>query len=198
MKNVITEISDAVKGLWSLVVGLRVTGENFVKPQVTVHYPRASVSNIDTFRGHIDLVGSPKEPAKPKCIACMMCESLCPSGCIKITVKTVEIVPPVDKKLEETARKTSDGGAAVPAKRMAPPKNKKKKVVTGFDLQYDLCSLCGLCVQNCPVDSLEFSRDVYAIADSRQGCSYDLMARLSDKAGESGNPGPKDPGEEAA
>ena len=70
------EFGDALKGVWSLLVGLRVTGSEFAKKQVTVHYPRQVVDNISTFRGHIELVGKPKDPAVPKCISCMMCQSV--------------------------------------------------------------------------------------------------------------------------
>ena len=36
------EFGDALKGVWSLLVGLRVTGAEFAKKQVTVHYTPAS------------------------------------------------------------------------------------------------------------------------------------------------------------
>ena len=75
---------DDVAGLWSLIVGLKVTGTYFFRPQVTVHYPRQVVENLATFRGPIELVENPDDPGRPRCIACMTCASICPHGCITV------------------------------------------------------------------------------------------------------------------
>lgn len=163
------EFGDALKGVWSLLVGLRVTGAEFAKKQVTVHYPRQVVDNITTFRGHIELVGKPKDPAVPKCISCMMCQSVCPSGCI-IVKKSPKIKP-----TEEELRAAEEAGK--PA-----PKPKAVKTPKGLLLDYNLCSLCGLCVQNCPVGSLRFSTDVYLAGFERKDFEYDLVKRLKEQA----------------
>ena len=44
-----------LKSLWSLVVGLKITGVELWKPWLTVHYPRQEVDNVASFRGHIEL-----------------------------------------------------------------------------------------------------------------------------------------------
>jgi len=146
-----------------------VTGKNFMLPQITVHYPRQVVTNLDTFRGHIDLVVKDDDPFKPKCILCGQCENNCPSGCITIESVTREIPA---APAPETAPPGPEGEAK-PA-----PKPKKVKELTRFLLDYNLCSLCGLCVQNCPVDSLRFSRDVYLAGYSRGEFEFDLMETL--------------------
>jgi len=184
--SVLTEFKEALKGLKSLFVGLRITGREFVKPQVTVHYPRKVVDNIVTFRGHIELVGG-KDPAVPKCITCMMCQSVCPSSCIKI----VKHPPP---KKEAPAEKPSEALASglEPKTKPAPPsKEKPVKTPKAFFLDYNYCSLCGLCVQSCPVDSLRFSTDVYLAGPSRKTFVYDLMARLKAQAEAEPKPEPK-------
>ncbi len=158
------EFQSALKGLWSLAVGLKVTGREFARPQLTVHYPRKVVDNIVTYRGHIELVGKPKEPAVPKCITCMMCATVCPSGCISIKKFPPPKVAPAAEGEE------------------AKPKAKPVKTPKAFNLNYNTCSLCGLCVQNCPVDSLRFSTDVYLAGVSRADFEYDLMARLAAQA----------------
>ena len=161
-----SEIKKALSALYSMLVGLKVTGLNFCLPQVTVHYPRQVVKNISTFRGHIDLIASPKDPSQAKCILCGQCESNCPSGCIGIESQTIEVPAPAPSDPE------------------APPaKPKKVKQMLAFHLDYNLCSLCGLCVQNCPVDSLEFSQDVYIAGYSRSDFEYELLARLRKKSG---------------
>lgn len=66
---------EKMKGLWSLLVGLGITGKYFCSPVLTTFYPRQTVAPEAeaSFRGPIELVGLPKDPATPKCISCMMC-----------------------------------------------------------------------------------------------------------------------------
>ena len=40
-----------VKGLWSLILGLYVTGKNFIRTPVTRHYPWDKVKTSSRFRG---------------------------------------------------------------------------------------------------------------------------------------------------
>lgn len=154
---------EALIGVWSLLVGLYVTGSNFIKPIITMRYPWKVVDkdNISTFRGHIELVGKPKEPEVPKCIVCMMCVKACPSGCISVKLKK----EPKPAEGEEGDKKKK------------APKTPEK-----FVLNFNLCSLCGLCVQNCPVKSLEHSNNVYLADFSRKAFEYDLLARLTEQA----------------
>ena len=156
--------------LFSLIVGLWVTGYNFLRPLKTVYYPRQTVSPeaLLPYRGHIQLVGKPKNPAEPKCVACMMCAKVCPSGCIKVT-----------------KAKAAEGDDKAP------------KLPGTFTLNYNLCSLCGLCVQNCPAKSLEHSNDVYLAGFSRKDFEYDLMQRLKDQAAKKAS-APATGGEEKA
>jgi NADH-quinone oxidoreductase subunit I len=69
---------------------------------------------------------------------------------------------------------------AEPAK-AAPPK-KKKKTPGKVLLNYNLCSLCGLCVQSCPVNSLRHSNNVYlASLDKDDYSAMDLLQRLKEQ-----------------
>jgi len=70
-------------GVWSLLVGMRLTLHYAFAPTVTVHYPFETLPISPNFRGHIDLVINPKT-GKDKCITCMMCARACPSGCIEL------------------------------------------------------------------------------------------------------------------
>ena len=55
----------------------------------------------------------------------------------------------------------------------------KKKSVTEFKLDFTKCSLCGSCVEVCPVDALEFSKD-YNLASTSKEAFYqiDLVKRV--------------------
>ncbi len=74
---------EIVGGLYSLLVGMRITIGQFFKPTVTVHYPHEALKMPPRFRGHIELVLDP-ETGKPKCFACKVCEKTCPSDCITV------------------------------------------------------------------------------------------------------------------
>lgn len=164
--------------LWSLIVGLEITGKYFCKRHVTVHYPRKQVDPAvtATYRGPIELVGKPKEPSKPKCIACMMCVSACPSGCITV----VKAKPPKLSPEEEQAIKDAEARGEKPKKPAAPKEPSKWK----YD--FSLCSLCGTCVETCPVDSIKFSNELYVVGTSRKDFDFDLLARLKGQAEKQG------------
>ncbi|WP_045215964.1 4Fe-4S binding protein [Desulfonatronovibrio magnus] len=169
----IKELREAVTGVWSMLVGLKITGKNFFQPQVTVHYPRQTVESLEGYRGHIDLVAKEEDPYESKCIACGTCYQLCPSSCIDLRArqqgaKAQEILPPhpdmVNMPIELKKK------VAHPEEMVREPEY--------FYLDYNYCSLCGLCVQNCPSGALKFSSDVYLAGYSRQEFEYDLLARL--------------------
>lgn len=161
-----------MSGLCSLIVGLRITGHNFFRPQLTVHYPREEVTNLDGFNGHVELVPSPKDPMLPKCIACGTCARNCPSQCISLDFEKIE---PAEREGEDP----QSGGK----------KKKSRKKVTRFTLDFNYCSLCGLCVRTCPVDSLRFSRDVYLAGFDPREFRLDLLERMRGQADSKGDKG---------
>lgn len=70
-------------GFRSLLTGMRITLEQFFKPEVTVHYPHQSLKMSKRYRGHVILVRDP-ETGKSLCVACKSCEKACPSDCIVV------------------------------------------------------------------------------------------------------------------
>jgi NADH-quinone oxidoreductase subunit I len=156
-------IARRLSELWSLVRGLDITGRMLFKPGVTVHYPRQEVPNIESFRGPIALMPRDDDPEKPRCIACMMCVSTCPSRCITV----VKMKPP------EADGEKSDPGARKP---VAP------KEPETYRYDYSLCSLCGLCAEVCPVDSIRFSAEAYLVTRDRRTLTMDLLAKLKASA----------------
>ncbi len=59
------------------------------------------------------------------------------------------------------------------------PEGAKKKIADRFELDFTKCSLCGLCVEICPVGALDFSRD-YALASYSRNdfTTMDLLQEL--------------------
>ena len=158
-----------------MLVGLRVTGTNFLLPQETIHYPRQEVDTLDSFRGHIELVGSDADPSMPRCVGCGLCMELCPSRCIRLTAQD----PPAQTGVCYPSQAGSEMLMPTP-KFKAPPPGREPVVrpLLSYILIYHTCSLCGLCVQNCPAGSIRFSGNVYLSGLARENFEIDLMARL--------------------
>lgn len=114
------------KGLKSLLVGMKVTGTEFVTKKVTEQYPenRATLKIADRFRGQLKLV---YENGEHKCIACGICQMNCPNGTIQVIADKVT---------------TEDG--------------KTKRVLNKYMYDLGSCTFCQLCVVTCPHHALEF------------------------------------------
>lgn len=177
--NAICKVKEVVTGMWSLVVGLKVTGKNFAMPQITVHYPRQTEGlDWEGFRGHPVLVPKPKDPTKPKCIACMLCVTSCPSGCIKVIKAKA---PKVEEKPQPEA---PEGMAGEVEKKTPPPKAKAPKEPSKWVVNYTTCSQCGTCAEVCPVKSIAYSTEVNQASYSRKDFeAIDCLALLREKAG---------------
>ncbi len=51
----------------------------------------------------------------------------------------------------------------------------KKKTCTEYILDFTTCSQCGICVEVCPVDALDFSGDYNLAVYTRAECEFDLV-----------------------
>lgn len=76
--------SEIITGGWSLLVGLGVTFRALIKPVVTVQYPRQKIDVTPNIRGHIELIKNNELECLHDCMACGMCERVCPCGCITL------------------------------------------------------------------------------------------------------------------
>jgi len=68
--------------LIELVRGLFVTGRHLFKPKITVQYPDERAPMSPRFRGLHALRRYPN--GEERCIACKLCEAVCPAGAITI------------------------------------------------------------------------------------------------------------------
>lgn len=167
-----------VSQLWSLVVGLGITGKYFLSKDVTVYYPRQTVAAPDalSYRGHIELVGLDDNPATPRCVSCLLCVQACPSGCISVTKSKAP------EPTEEQRRAMEEAKAR--GEKPKPPAAPKYPAKWLYD--YTLCSLCGMCVETCPADSIRFSHNIYLAGISADDFRFNLLARLQRQARERG------------
>jgi len=68
--------------LWELVQGMRLTGRNFFSRKTTVQYPEERTPKSPRFRGLHALRRYPN--GEERCIACKLCEAVCPAAAITI------------------------------------------------------------------------------------------------------------------
>ena len=68
--------------LWELLKGLRVTLQNFFVKKVTIQYPEEKTPQSPRFRGLHALRRYPN--GEERCIACKLCEAVCPALAITI------------------------------------------------------------------------------------------------------------------
>lgn len=74
--------------LWELFKGLRVTGRYFFKKKITVQYPEEKTPTSPRFRGLPMLRRYPN--GEERCIACKLCEAVCPALAITIEAEPRE------------------------------------------------------------------------------------------------------------
>ncbi len=72
-------LSELVRGLW-------VTGRNFFRRKVTLNYPEEKAPQSPRFRGLHALRRYPN--GQERCIACKLCEAVCPALAITIESET--------------------------------------------------------------------------------------------------------------
>lgn len=68
--------------LWELLKGLRLTGKYFFARKITVQYPEEETPRSVRFRGLHALRRYPN--GEERCIACKLCEAVCPALAITI------------------------------------------------------------------------------------------------------------------
>ena len=72
--------------LFELLKGMRLTGKRFFSPKITVQYPEEKTPQSNRFRGLHALRRYPN--GEERCIACKLCEAVCPA--LAITIEAEE------------------------------------------------------------------------------------------------------------
>lgn len=66
--------------------GLKLTLRQFFAKPVTMQYPEEKWDFPERFRGRLELLND--AAGKPLCVACGLCEKICPCSCITVTPAT--------------------------------------------------------------------------------------------------------------
>lgn len=74
--------------LWEILVGLALTGKQMFKPAVTIQFPEEKTPLSPRFRGLHALRRYPN--GEERCIACKLCEAVCPALAITIEAEPRE------------------------------------------------------------------------------------------------------------
>ncbi|KAF0152547.1 MAG: NADH dehydrogenase subunit I [Ignavibacteria bacterium] len=123
-------------GIYTVLVGMRITFKHLFTPAVTIQYPEVKVKLPDRVRNRLYV-------NMDDCIGCDQCARACPVSCIEI--ETVKSVPGEDLGI------TSNG-------------KKKALWVTKFDIDIAKCCYCQLCVFPCPTECI-YMTDVYEFSE---------------------------------
>ena len=132
MKSILTYITEIIKGIWTLLTGMKITGKYFFTPwkHVTQQYPenRQTLKIAERFRGEV--VMPHNENNEHKCTGCGICEINCPNGSIEIISKSVM---------------TEDG--------------KKRRAIDKHIYHLGMCTFCNLCVKACPTGAIVMAQN---------------------------------------
>ncbi len=76
-------MSKFVTAVGSLLSGLGVTFRTMLRRPVTIRYPHEPVPVAPGYRGPVHLI-TEGEPETHKCVACLACQRICPTGAIPV------------------------------------------------------------------------------------------------------------------
>jgi NADH-quinone oxidoreductase subunit I len=140
------ELSLLLKGTLRV---MGVTLRNFFRPATTVAYPQVQRPIPAQWRGGGFALTYDPATREENCIGCRLCEYICPSQIISVTLRKGE------------ARQNGKGAT----------------YAGSFLLDYQACMQCELCVQVCPTDAIVMTRGLAPATTSRAGLFF-TMERL--------------------
>jgi NADH-quinone oxidoreductase subunit I len=134
-------VSSLASSLLTSFQAMGTTFRNFFRRSITVQYPRAKRPIPGQWRGGSFALTFDPKTNEENCIGCRLCEYICPSQIISVTLRKGE--------------KRENGQGATYADK--------------FTLDYQACMQCELCVQVCPTDAIVMTRFLHDCPYDREG-----------------------------
>lgn len=137
--------------LTAAVDGLRVTLRHFFRRKVTVEYPEEPWVAPLGYRGAPYLVRD--QEGRIKCVACQLCEFVCPS-------RAIRVIPP-----------GPDG--------QQPDRPCAEKMPAEFRINLLRCIFCGLCQEVCPEEAIFLQKDHIFVVGAKSELVFSLDQLLA-------------------
>jgi len=138
----------------SILTGLAVTWRHMFRRKDTLQYPEEKRSFGERYRGVPALVKD--QDGREKCVACYMCQFVCPPLAINI----------------EAAEYPADN-----------PRHQIEKYPERFEINMLRCIYCGLCEEACPEEAIFMSKTYVVTGLSRELMIFD-KSKLYEIGGE--------------
>ena len=128
----------------SILAGMRVTWRHMFRKKDTIQYPEEQHRFGERYRGVPVLVKD--QDGRTKCVACYMCQWICPP--LAITIEAAEY--PADHPLHQI-----------------------EKYPSKFEINMLRCIYCGLCEEACPEEAIFMSKTYAVVGHSRDLMIFD-------------------------
>jgi NADH-quinone oxidoreductase subunit I len=159
----------------AIIGGFKVTLRHFFRKKVTMQYPEEKWVVPEGYRGAPYLVKNPE--GRIKCVACQLCEFVCPPKAIRVTP---------------------------PGPPGAPEVGNVEKAPKEFEIDMLRCIFCGYCQEVCPEEAIFLMKDYSLTGETRQemvynkdklltlgGVHHDKICKWEQKAAEAAEQGVK-------
>jgi formate hydrogenlyase subunit 6/NADH:ubiquinone oxidoreductase subunit I len=132
---------NTISGFISLIKGLQITISNAFKKPFTIMYPYEKDDLPKISRQCLQMN---YKDGVSKCVACRICEKICPQKAIEIT----------------TCHSSAGGNPSSP--------NLNKTILKEYKFDPEKCMYCGLCTEKCPFDAISWNQN-FNMASSKKG-----------------------------
>ena len=131
-------------GLWTILVGMRITFIHLFRPNVTIQYPNERYPIPDGSNGTA-IARNRLYMDMELCDGCQRCARICPVDCIDIKILQIA------KTIEQPILKNGE---------------KRNAWVPKYEIDFSKCCFCGLCTTVCPTNAInhttEFEYSTYS------------------------------------
>jgi len=132
----------------AILSGLKITARHLFRKKVTMQFPEVKWPFPYKYRGYPTLVTG--ENGVENCVACKLCEVVCPPSAITINIGTY------------------------------PDPEVKERIPAEFIIDMGRCIVCGMCEEACPCEAIVMSRTHVMSSGSRSGLIFKKQLLLSD------------------